>query len=176
MQIIADSTFYLCFLDDIKKPDYLLLVIKKLDLFIGKIVKTEIEKSSNFSKIRDFIGNRITYFEYADFGELLKPFFSSVEIMKGENEVIAISFILYKKNENILVVIDDEGARKFVMRNVQEISDKMIRTVGIVKYLCEDRLFSKTETINVLNMIKNSKFRVPESVIEDCISEVSSFI
>jgi predicted nucleic acid-binding protein len=175
MQVIADSTFYLCFLDDIKKPDYLILVIKKLDFFIGKIVKTEIEKSSNFYKIGCFIGNRITYFEYAEFGELLKPFFSSIEIMKGENEVIAISFILYKKGGDILVVIDDEDAWKFIIRNIQEISDKMIRTVSVIKYLCEYRLFSKTETISVLNMIKNSKFRVSKSVIEDCINEVSGF-
>lgn len=175
MRIVADSTFYICFLDDIEKSDYLIRAMKKFDFFMGRIVKTEISKSSSFSKIEGFIGNRITYFDYAEFGELLKPFFSSVEMSKGENEVIAISFILYQRRLDILVVIDDDGARKFVIRNVQEISDKMITTIGIVKYLCEDGLFSKNETIDVLNMIKNSKFRVPKSVIEDCISEVSNF-
>ena len=52
-KIFADSTFYICFLDDISDPQYLLKFIEKFDFLLTPIVKEEIKKSENYRFIKE---------------------------------------------------------------------------------------------------------------------------
>ena len=82
--IIADSSFYICFLDDIKKPDYLKHILTHFRFVIGKIVKKEIARSPMFKKIESIINTVVDNISADEnFDELLKPFFSVKEIEKG---------------------------------------------------------------------------------------------
>lgn len=175
-RIVADSSFYICFLSNIKRPDYLVNVIKRLNLFIGRVVKTEIEGSDNFNSIKGLIGNKLSFFEYDKYRELLRPFFSASEIKRGETEVIAISVIFHNLGFEVLIVMDDIQPRNYISRNFTELKSSLKWTIEFVKYLCEVRIFSKEDTIKVLKMIEVSDFRAPKIAIEKCIKEVSKLI
>ena len=52
--LIPDSSFYICFLDDIKKPEFLKKIIQNsnFNIFTGKIIKDEIKKSNDSFDLR----------------------------------------------------------------------------------------------------------------------------
>lgn len=160
--IIPNSSFYLCFLDDIMAPQYLVRILNHeyFDFVTGKIILEEIER-------------KVRVFEYLNYGEILRPFFSIEEIKKGEHEVIAISCILYILEINFLAIIDDDQAIKFLKRNFPRTEHKITRTVGFMEECYRRKIFSKEETINILELIKKSKFRVKKAIIEDIIKRIS---
>lgn len=48
-RIIADSSFYICYLDDINEPNTLLETMMTLEFVVTPIVETEIKKSRNYN-------------------------------------------------------------------------------------------------------------------------------
>lgn len=175
VNIIPDSSFYICFLDDIKKPDYLLKIIKcdKFKFFTGFIIKEEIEKSSYYSKIEKIINLKIQIFKYYDYGEILRPFFSIEEIKEGEHEVIVISYILYLRDINFIAIIDDTTPRNFIQNNFPEIFKCIEWTINFLKKCNTDyKLYSKEEIISILQLIQNSKFRVKKEIVENVIKQI----
>ena len=132
--IIADSSFYICFLDDIKKPEYLKHILTHFRFVIGKIVKKEIARSPMFKKIESIINTVVDNISADEnFDELLKPFFSVKEIEKGEDEVIAIAYVFNILELYFYFILDDESARHFVEINFSELKDRMYGTVGFIK-------------------------------------------
>jgi len=73
VNVVPDSSFYICFLDDINAPHYLLQLLNaRIFKFIfGKIIKNEIEKSSNYKTIEKTIDSRVEIFEY--YNHILLP-------------------------------------------------------------------------------------------------------
>ena len=173
--IIPNSSFYLCFLDDIMAPQYLVRILnyEYFNFVTGKIILKEIERSPRYRIIKKEIERKVRVFEYLDYGEILRPFFSIEEIKKREHEVIAISCILYILEINFLAIIDDEQAIRFLKRNFPRIEHKITRTVGFMEECYRRKIFSKEETINILELIKKSKFRVKKAIIEDIIKRIS---
>ena len=53
IRVIPDSSFYICFIDDIKDHESLIEIIKydKFKFIVGVVVKGEIAKSPNYNKI-----------------------------------------------------------------------------------------------------------------------------
>lgn len=51
-EIIADSSFYICFLDDINMPEMLTRLISKFDFIITPTIVKEIEISKNYKYIK----------------------------------------------------------------------------------------------------------------------------
>jgi hypothetical protein len=78
-------------------PQYLVRILNHeyFDFVTGKIILEEIERSPRYMIIKKEIERKVRVFEYLNYGEILRPFFSIEEIKKGEHEVIAISCILY---------------------------------------------------------------------------------
>lgn len=175
MKVVADSSFYICFLDDIRRPKYLIRIIKNFEFLIGEILENEIRQSQNYFHVKNFIGTKIILFDYKDYfyGELLKPLFSVGEIRKGEHEVIAITVIIFSLHKKLISIIDDKEAIKFIEKNFPKIYNMVIRTVRFVeKCCCEYKIFSKKEAKEILNLIKNSKFRVNDDIIEKVIQDI----
>ena len=132
--IIADSSFYICFLDDIKKPYYLKHILTHFQICYWKNSKKEIARSQAFKKIESIINTVVDNISADEnFDELLKPFFSVKEIEKGEDEVIAIAYVFNILELYFYFILDDESARHFVEINFSELKDRMYGTVGFIK-------------------------------------------
>jgi len=174
MKIVPDSSFYICFLDDINSPQYLMRILNcnLFDFLTGRKILKEISKSPKYQSIRDKIEKKVRIFDYATYGEILKPFISLEEILKGEDEIIAISYILNFLGSNFLVIIDEKDTREFFDRVFPEIKNRRTGTIGFLKKCCDYGIFSREETISILELIKNSKFRVKKEIIEDAISQL----
>ena len=174
--VIADSSFYICFLDDIKKPSYLKRIITHFRFVIGRIVKNEISKSSMYRSIEPLINQAVDNFSIDEnFGELLKPFFSIKEIEKGEDEVIALAYVFDSLGLHFYFILDDESARHFVEVNFTELKRKMHGTIGFIKLCCcKFSVLTKKSCIFVLSLIKKSKFRVREEIINNVIKDVEN--
>lgn len=166
-KIIADSSFYLCFLDDIDRPGELVKIIDCFDFLLTPIVENEIMKSKNYRKIKNHKNIHSINFSF-DFGKILRPMFSKEEIIKGEHEIIGVAYILYQLKVNFYFILDDGGARKFVLNNLTFLVNLM---VGTIKFLaiccCSFGIFKKEESVNLLNLIEYSKFRVSKRILNE---------
>lgn len=176
--IIPDSTFYICFLDDIKEPKYIIKLIEsdKFVCFIGPILKKEIENSINYSNIKNIINSNVFIFEYYNYNEILKPFFSINEIKKGESEVIVISYILYSQGYTFSAILDDDTPRKFLKKNFPEIFKFVEGTVTFMSNCCiKNKIYSQEETLYILELIRKSKFRIDEKIINETINNIRCY-
>ncbi|MEM3665225.1 MAG: hypothetical protein QXW47_10015 [Candidatus Jordarchaeales archaeon] len=145
----------------------------QFEFIAGNIIKEEIRRKHTHQLVKEAIENNVKTFSYYNYREILKPFLSQREIRKGEDELIAISIILYHLNEDFLVILDDAAARGFLEKNFPEPSRKVRGTVGFLKLCCCNyKILSKEKTILILNKIKNSKFRATEEVVERVIGDV----
>ena len=165
-KIVADSSFYLCFLDDINKSNELIRIIDHFDFLLTPIVRNEIIKSKNYVKIKNHKNIQPTDFSIS-LGEILVPLFGKEEITKGEHEVIGVSYLLYQLKENFYFILDDSSARNFVLKNLKCLSELMIGTIRFIAIcFCKFNIFNKRESLELLNSIEHSKFRISKYVLE----------
>ncbi len=166
--LVADSTFYLCFLDDIDSPEDLVSIINNFKIHLSPIVYFELKKSKNFEKISKH--RNINLFAIADFniGELVKPFFSRSEINRGEHELIVVAYFAYNLNQNLILIIDEISIRNFIVKNLTYLEPFMTGTVGMIgKCFYTFNIFNKEKSLELLNKIENSKFRVNKGIIDN---------
>ena len=172
-QIIADSTFYLCFLEDIKKPEVLTNILDNFDLLITPIVYKEVSLSCNFADVQSH--PKLIPYPKENLGEALRPFFSEKQIQKGETEVIELAYDFYINGTPKMVILDDKQPRSFVLRHLPYLEKLMIGTVGFVgDCYCEYRVFGKGETRALVILISMSPFRVSADVISEVLAKIES--
>lgn len=176
--VVPDSSFFICFLNDISKPRclYRILNEKTFSFVLGEIIKTEIKKiPDNMMLEENFKKNNISCFDYYSYGEILRPFFSTDEIEKGEHEVIVITYILNFQGEWVIAILDDDSPKNFLKNKLPEISNNIIGTIGFVeKCTIEYNIFLKEESIYILKLIKQSKFWVSEQIIDVVIERIKA--
>jgi len=169
--IIADSSFYLCFLDDINTPDFLYRIIDRFDFYITPLVEREIQIEKN--KFLKDNKRMIRIGNYIDFGEILKPFLSKKIIDKGEHEVIGLGYHFFKIGLPFYLVIDDDEAREFVKKNLNPLFSFLHGTIGLIRLCCcHFKIFSNAETIAIFNKIENSKFRISKDILQKIKSDI----
>lgn len=172
-EILADSSFYLCFLDDIEQPEVLERVLERFDFLVTPIVYKEVSKSINFKYVQNH--PKIILVPKNHLGEVLRPFFSEKEIEKGETEVIELAYQFYANNDPRIFIIDEEGSRLFIIRNLPYLEKLMIGTVGFVgQCYYEYGILEKNEAYAIVLAISTSKFRVSAEVIRDVLSKIDS--
>lgn len=163
--IIADSTFYICFLDDIKKPCILLQIMNSFHFCFTPLILNEIKKSTNYRSLFDNTRIQTIEFEF-EYGEIFKPFLSKDKVIKGEAEVIALSAILYKSGKLQNLILDEGEARGFIQRNLSYLNRFMIGTLGFIGNChCDKKIIDKNVALELLELIKNSKFRIEEKIL-----------
>lgn len=174
--VIPDSSFFICFCDDISEPEYLIQILAdaRFNFVLGSIIKTELEKSSNNVVLEGYFKkHNVNCFDYNTYGELLRPFFSVNEINKGEHEVIVMTYILTFQGKHVIAILDDNSPKTFLKQKLPEISSNVIGTIGFVeKCTCDMEVFLKDEGINILKSIKHSKFWVTGTIIDDSINRI----
>jgi predicted nucleic acid-binding protein len=165
--VIADSSFYICFLDDVDDPNSLSRIINSQNFrFIGgKLVCSEIKESKNCANVESLDEKIVDPTSY-NYGEILKPFFGRSELKKGEHESISIAYIHSSNGKNFKLVLDDRQPRMIIKKNFPDLENKLTGTVGFIG-LCnyEYKIFSSEEAINILLSIRDSKFRIKDSIL-----------
>lgn len=87
MIIVPDSSFYICFLKDINEPRYLMRILdyKSFNFLTGRKILDEVKRITSNHQCVEEIEKKVRIFEYADYGEILRPFISMEEIKMGEH-------------------------------------------------------------------------------------------
>ena len=171
--MLADSTFYLCFLEDIEQPEVLKRLLDSFTFLITPIVYNEVGKSRNFKHIKS--NPKIVLVRKENLGEALRPFFSRKEIEKGETEVIELAYQFYADNDPKMFIMDEKGPRFFVFRNLPYLARLMIGTVGFVgKCYYKYAILGKSEASEIVLVISRSKFRVSAEVISEVLSKIEN--
>ncbi len=169
--MLADSSFYICFLDDIEQPEVLKKILTSFKFLITPIVYKEVSKSANFKHIES--NPKIVLFPEENLGEALRPFFSEKEIEKGETEVIELAYQFYANNDPKMFILDEKGPRFFVLRNLPYLARLMTGTVAFVgECYYEYAVFGKSEASTIVLVIGMSKFRVTAEVIKEVLSRI----
>jgi predicted nucleic acid-binding protein len=171
--MLADSSFYLCFLEDIAQPEVLLKILQRFDFLITPTVYKEVSKSNSFGRIQS--SPKLKLLPKESLGEILKPFFSKKEIEKGETEVIELAYEYYVADKPKTFIIDDKEPRLFVLRNLPYLSRLMIGTVGFVGECCYVySLMDKNEATTVILLISASNFRAAPEIISEVLHRIEN--
>jgi len=172
-QIVADSTFYLCFLEDIHKPETLIHILDFFDFLITPLVQKEVSRSGNFTDIQSH-PNLIPY-KKENLGEALRPLFSERQIQKGETEVIELAYAFFITGKSKMFILDDKQPRSFVHRTLPYLEYLMMGTVGFVgDCYCEYRIIEKGNARTLVILIGESPFRVSADVIRKVLAKIDS--
>ena len=171
--MLADSSFYLCFLEDIEQPEVLTRILSRFDFLITPIVYKEVSKSGNFECVRS--NPKIILFPKENLGEALRPFFSKRQMEKGETEVIELAYEFYADSAPKMFILDDKEPRLFVMQNLPYLVNLMVGTVGFVGKCCyEYEILEKSEATAILTVISTSTFRVAPEIISEVLAKIDS--
>jgi len=170
--IVADSSFYLCFLEDIKRPDILILMLAEFEFAIGGKIHSEISRCEHYKSID--ANEHLTILSDYDFSEALRPFFSKYENIKGEGEAIALAVILFGLHKLDKLILDENEPRRWVENNLPHLIPIMIGTVGFIGKCCyEFHVLDKEESLQILSEIQKSPFRVTDKVLNEVRSLIN---
>jgi predicted nucleic acid-binding protein len=172
-KIIADSTFYLCFLEDIGKPEILSNIMDEFDFLITPTVYNEVSHSNRFVSVQNH--PKLKLYPKQNLGEALRPFFSQKQIQKGETEVIELAYDFYVSGCPVRIILDDKQPRMFVLRTLPELGALLIGTVGFVgDCYCKYGFFEKAKARTIILLISKSPFRVSADVISEVLTKIES--
>ena len=158
--IAADSSFFICYADDINQCDMLYNFVKLYDIYIGEKILDETKKI--FNKLNLLSSINVINVRYY---ELIKPFFgrNQKHLCDGEYEAIGISLYLYDKNILKFLIIDDKTPKKFVMNHFPELTQFLVGNIGFIKTCCLiDKTISKDEALKILEAIKENIGKIKE--------------
>lgn len=151
--VVADSTFYICYSSDINKIDFLNTLVKSYSFHIGPHVLKELPH--NLVSCDLFISsldiNEISFFE------IVKPYFGRTNIHEddGEYEAIGIAYHLDTFSDLNHLIIDDKIAYNFVQNNFPSLKSKLIRNIGFIVNCCKtDAVVPLDYIIELLETIK----------------------
>ncbi len=167
--LISDSTFYLFFIDDISKPLLLKRILKRFRPQIPSLIKEELERKGNANNRLNVIYDSCNFFKKTEFniGDVLKPFFSEDEKRRGEHEVIIVSYICDSLGLDYISLIDDKEAYNFIRAHVNCILHNCRRSGRfIVECSNKYKIFNKTESLEILDLMLLSKFNIKKCHID----------
>ena len=174
MDFVADTTFYSCFLNDIEEPQFLIRYLDSFKHHIGPKVKKEISSSENYHLIQNHRNlNCFPDLRIADISTIINPLFSNQEKHKGEQEAIAIAYVAFCLNQDLIIVIDEKNARNVLVNNISCLKPFLRGTVGLIeRSVGQYKLLNSREAISLLEKIKKSKFRVSNHIVNDALTRL----
>ena len=112
---IADTSFYVFFIDDIDGIEYLAAIARSCMLVATALVMKELSRKRHAGELRGMVAP--AGFDY-HIAEALRPFFNGRRPVRGEHEVIALGHLMHKRGVQFTVIIDDGRAR--VLFNIRD--------------------------------------------------------
>jgi predicted nucleic acid-binding protein len=164
-KLVADSTFYFCFLEDIREIKQLFQLLDLFTFVMPPLVFQEVSRSEMYRSLKDLPSTEIQEMNF-DTAQILRPFFSKKQLAKGETQVIVLAYHFFLSKNLFKIIIDEHQAREFVRRNFRELVPFLIGTIGFVGSCCYDYgYFTKLETIALLDRIEKSPFRSSSNLL-----------
>jgi predicted nucleic acid-binding protein len=171
--IIADSSFFLLFLNDIDRPSYLDKLIKNYKFIITQMIKEEL---SGNSKSNTWLQSNSASIVVEDINEYrLEEIFSSlvskkaisIKLHRGEWEIIGLAYMLKDEGEDFILIIDDKEARRFVEKNMPSLQHHLCYTLKFIELCtCNEHIFKKEEALDMLEEIeRRGRFRVTGDIL-----------
>ena len=161
---VADSSFYLCFLEDIESPQYLLSMLSHVDFVMPPLVLEEVRRCRNYEMLGADPRIKLTDPDFES-REILRPLFSAEQWQKGEAESIALGYSLQISGGLWKLVLDDTQARAFVERILPSLSEFMTGTLGFIAICYETRIFSQKDSLTIIALVEKSPFRTSGEVL-----------
>ena len=164
-RLIPDCTFYTLFLKNFKQ-DYLIKITNHFKTCISPIVKKEIFKmgnnlSKNLEKNLIEMDSRLQYYQ------LIKPLVSKEEYEKGELDIIILACFCEDLKIDYILVIDERPAFNLIKRCFPKLLLKHKYTGEfIVDCTNKYKILKKDESLNLLDIMEKSDFRIPEKVLQ----------
>lgn len=172
--VIADSSFFILFLNDINEPSYLNKIIRECTFIITPRIREEISiKNSSWveQNKRWLLEEDISSFKLE---ETFSLFISSNEELykKGEYEIIALAYLL-KDTRDFLLIIDEDEARNLIEQHLPSLTSHLCYSTRFIEICtCNLRIFKKEEALSILYKIEKSHFRVPNAVLTKIREEI----
>ena len=173
---LANSTFLLLFLKDIRKPSVLLKIGRCVKLITTVQVLDEVERKlakEGFEHMiayaRESVSRTYDALSYVVRREnpliVHEPFLGA-----GEFSIIAVFWYLqYRQGvSDLYIITDDKSARKYIIRNIPEIpKNKLLWSLRFIeKYALFRCNISPKEFLEMLDLIEKSSFRVDREILE----------
>lgn len=173
---LANSTFFLLLLKDIKKPEVLTKIGQCVRLATTKQVLEEVKRGLAeeglehlASEVREYVSE---IYDATD--KILRtenplvvhePFLGTGEF----SIILAFWYLQYRRNiRNLYIITDDKSARKYIYKNIPEIPKN--RILWSLKFIDRYAVFlcniSPEEFLEILDLIEKSKFRVDKKILE----------
>jgi hypothetical protein len=175
-KIVPDSTFFSFFIHNTDNSDYLEKIVNNFNFEVAPKVSGEMSKCKYYPKIKVF-SHKMHIFEnkLGSFSELLKPLFSKEEKERGEHDVLVVGFMCFQMKLDFILIIDDLGARKFILKNFDYLEKNLEWTANFLKRCYVSyKIFKKEETLNLLRDMGNSNFRIKKEILDKLIEEVQN--
>ena len=119
MDLVADNSFYSCFLNDINETEILIRYLDNFKHHIGPRIKDELSKSNNYIQIANH--QNLNYFPESqlNISAIVSPLFSSEEKHKGEqSEESQISANFYYCARLNIIVQNFKTVQSLLNRNI----------------------------------------------------------
>jgi predicted nucleic acid-binding protein len=161
--IIADASFFLCFLDDIKQPKILVVLLNNFVFHLPPAVLDEVKASRSYSQINLHKNMHLMSVSGYDYGAILKPFLGTKQLDRGEGEAIALAYVWQSHKKCDRLILDDGEARQFVQTNLPILLGIMTGTVGFIGHCYYSyALFDQQQALDLLTAVAASSFRIKD--------------
>lgn len=168
--VVADSSFYICYCNDINKNVFLNKLLDIYSFHVGSCILRELPPELTECNI---FQSSVNFTEFSFF-EIVKPFFGRSDRHKddGEYEAIGLAYYLNTSSELKNLIIDEKRAYKFVKNNFPSLQPKLTRNIGfIVNCYKKDDVVTLRSIIDILETIKDC---IEKSNAEGCIKRPCS--
>ena len=137
--IVADSSFYIFFLNEIKRPKHLSYILGVYSAHIGPVIKDEIKSHLDSeaeiqNKIEDMAIN-VSFLNILEQYQIsLLATFPTLQkwYKKGEFEVIGMSYLLQERGVLKYLILDDKAPYTFIKHHLRFINRNLTRTFGFL--------------------------------------------
>jgi len=156
--VVSDSSFYIAFLssDEINNPKVLMEIIQKYSFILGEVVLEEITKKHNSVLEKINFNKYIKILKKYDYSSLLSIIGDKI-FKKGEYECIAISYFIYQRKTLHSLLLDDNPARAWIMKNIPVLRTFVKYSLRfLVNCCCSDENLSREKVIYILNKVEDS--------------------
>ncbi len=174
--LIADTTFYSCFLDCINDEKPLIKILESFKTHLSPILHKELSNSPNIHLLKDKMNIFHNFTNIGlDLSAAAKPFFSNQERDKGEAEILVLAYICYNMGMEISIIIDEISKKDLLLRLIPQLKNSTTGTISfIVNCVNPYNIFNKEEALELLRLIRPTKFRVPSRVIDEAEKSIKS--
>lgn len=162
--VVADSSFYILFYNELEDPLSLHKISENYDFYIGKRLKTELGKYLGSEGKSNLTVKDVS--EKVDFSRLLEDYYNQIDLLNpnigswkngGEFEVIGLSFILKQYKKLSYIVIDDKKPYNFIRFHLEHISPFLVRTIKFL-YVAykDDKVLRGQHVVDIYNCLLKS--------------------